>query len=73
MSKYQEVTDMLIKEGFEDDVVAIFEKNRIDKVVFMEMDKDDFNELGVMALGDKKRLMILKDKICTEVCWPLYC
>ena len=39
----------------------------------MEMDKDDFNELGVVALGDKKRLMILKDKICTEVCWPLYC
>lgn len=68
MAKYEEMCKWLEGEGFEDDILDVFRSNRIDSKIFLELNKDDFEDLGVTALGDKKRLNLLKKKIiCAEV------
>ena len=56
--------EMLVKAGFDDSVVEVFRSNKIDRVVLLELDRDDMSELGIVALGDRKKLqkMILRLK-----------
>lgn len=62
-SKYEEMSSILRRASFEEDVIDIFFKNRIDKLIFHELSRDDFRQLGVVALGDFKRLQLLKEEI----------
>lgn len=66
-AKYDEMGAWLKKEGFEQDVIDIFIDNRIDTSIFLELDQRDYEDLGVRALGDKKRLLLLKKRISDEV------
>lgn len=67
MAKYEEMCGLLKEGEFEDDVIEVFRKNRIDTSIFIELDNDELDSLGVVALGDKKRLKRLKEKIIDEV------
>ena len=67
MTKYEEMCRILRDQQFEDDVVEVFRANRIDTTIFLELDKEDFAELGVTTLGDKKKLILLKDKLRAKV------
>ena len=52
------VEDMcqLVAENFDSDVVDTFRCNKIDGSVFLELDEGDMKELGITALGDRKKL-----------------
>ncbi len=58
-----EICDLLREEDFEEDVIDVFRKNRIDSSTFLELTREDFLELGVTALGDRKKLLKMKDKM----------
>ena len=58
MAEY-EVCQLLRQRGFDDFIVEIFEKNKIDMDVIKDLNADDMKELGIVALGDKKRLQQL--------------
>ena len=62
MAEY-EVCQLLRQRGFDDLVVEIFEKNKIDMDVIKDLNADDMKELGIVALGDRKRLQQLIDSI----------
>lgn len=51
-----EICQLLREKGFQDDVVEVFRMNKIDGSVLVELDADDMKELGVKALGDRKKL-----------------
>ena len=66
-----EVCSLLKESGFDTDVVEIFQKNKIDGTTFLDLDADDLKELGVVALGDRKRIQKLKEAAVesfNEVC-----
>ena len=63
MAKYEEVCCILRDGGFEEDVVDVFKRNRIDIEVFQVLEKEDFRELGITTFGDMKRLLMLKKNI----------
>ena len=56
----ERVCNMLLTNGFDNDVVDVFRENKVDFEVdldvFIQLDKDDIRELGVTALGDRKKL-----------------
>ena len=52
----EEVSRLLRREGFEESVIECFKRNKIDMDVFLDMSKDDMIELGISALGDRKKL-----------------
>lgn len=58
-----EVCQLLRKRGFDELIVETFEKNKIDMNVLKDIDADDMKELGITALGDRKRLQDLIDSI----------
>ena len=41
----------------------VFRENKVDLDVFIQLDKDDIRELGVTALGDRKKLQQLIVKL----------
>ena len=55
----EEVSDILNKAGFNEEVVKIFRVNKIDRSLIVALDKDDMKELGIVALGDSKKLQML--------------
>lgn len=55
----EEVSDILNKAGFDEEVVKIFRVNKIDRSLLVALDKDDMKELGIVALGDRKKLQML--------------
>ena len=61
MAKYEEICSKLRDAGFEEDVIDIFKRNRIDVPVFLEI------QLKVNALGDRKRLISLQREIKSKV------
>lgn len=67
MAKYEEMCRHLRREGFEEGVIDIFRQNKIDTVVFLKLNRADFQELGVTAIGDRRRLQIVKEKVSIEV------
>ena len=55
------VRSLLQKEGFdEEDVVELFHKNKVDQETLMSLDREDMIELGLKALGDRKKLQCLQ-------------
>ena len=54
---------MLEKADFEQDVVEIFRKNRIDMESFLDLNNNDLLELQVFALGDRKIIIKLKESV----------
>ena len=59
----ERVCNMLLTNGFDNDVVDVFRENKVDLDVFIQLDKDDIRELGVIALGDRKKLQQLIVKL----------
>ena len=51
-----EVCSLLKERGLDDDVIEIFRTNKIDGAVFLELNKEDLKELGIVALGDLKKI-----------------
>ena len=64
--RYEDVCSELLLEGLEEDVVEIFRSNRIDKPVFLGLDRSDLQQLGITALGDKKRIETIQQRISGE-------
>lgn len=56
-----EVCNLLKTNGFDEDVVEIFLANKIDGSTLLELNSNDFKELGLVALGDRKKLEKLKN------------
>ena len=57
------VCQLLIERDFAEDVVEIFRENRIDGIVLRDLTVDDMKELGVKALGDRKKLSSLIEAV----------
>ena len=55
-----EVCTLLKTNGFDDDVVEVFRANKIDGSALKELNSEDLKELGIIALGDRKRLERVK-------------
>ena len=55
--------ELLRDEEFDEDIVESFRTNKIDKITFLELDQDDLKQLGIVALGYKKRLMKLQQQV----------
>ena len=64
---YEEICSKLRDAGFEEEVIDIFKRNRIDVPVFLELDSEEFIQLKVDALGDRKRLISLQREIKSKV------
>ena len=59
MECVEKMCSLLSDAGFDDTVVDIFRENKVDQQVLISLDKEDTLELGVVALGDRKRLQQL--------------
>ena len=59
----ERVCNILVTNGFDKDVVDDFRENKVDLDVFIQLDKTDIRELGVIALGDRKKLQQLIVKL----------
>lgn len=62
----EEVCSILTEAGFDEATVEIFRSNKIDRTVLMNLDKDDMKELGITALGDRKRLQSIISKLTSQ-------
>ena len=51
------ISELLTKHKLSSDIVDLFEKNKISAGQLVELDNEDMKELGVVALGDRKRLL----------------
>ena len=61
--KVDGVRQLLIERDFAEDVVEIFRENRINGIVLRDLTVDDMKELGVKALGDRKKLSSLIEAV----------
>ena len=59
MDSVERVRDILETNGFDCEVVDAFRENKVDWEVFTQLGKDDIKELGITALGDRKKLQQL--------------
>ena len=55
-----ELCDILTTNDFDADVVETFRTNKIDGNTFLELNSGDLKELGITALGDRKKIERLK-------------
>ena len=55
------VCDLLKTNGFDDDAVEVFRANKIDGGTLLELNSEDLKELGIVALGDRKKLEKVKN------------
>lgn len=58
---YEKLASRMREANFEQDVIETFKKERIDTEVFLQMTKQDFVELGICTVGDRRRLLMLKE------------
>ena len=56
----ENICELLMDNGFDVSIVEVFRRNKVDGVVFVELDSNDMKELGISALGDRKKLQKLK-------------
>ena len=52
----EEFCDIVTSKNFDDDVIQVFHSNKIGGSIFLELTK----ELGVVSLGDRKKMECLK-------------
>lgn len=57
------VVEILLSEGFDNDVVEVLRCNRVTLSVLIDLDEVDFKELGITAFGDRRRLKLLIKKL----------
>ena len=57
------VCEMLMAKQFEEVVVEIFRKNRIDGTALLLLSDSDLKELGIVALGDRKKIQKLIEEL----------
>ena len=63
----EEVCSILQAAGFDEATVEIFCVNKVDCTILLDLDKDDMKELGVTALGDRKKLLNIIAKLKKEI------
>lgn len=51
-----QVSELLVENGFDADVVQCMRSNKIDGITLLQLNSGDLKELGIVALGDRKRL-----------------
>jgi len=51
-----ELCCLLGEKGLDSDVIELFRSNKIDGAVFLDLNKEELKELGVVALGDRKKI-----------------
>ena len=51
----EKICELLLENGFDNSVSSVFRDNKVDGAVFVDLDKDDMKELGISALGDRKK------------------
>lgn len=61
--EYESVCSLMRANGFDEEVVSIFKENKIDEETLLELNNDDLKELSVTALGDRKKIMKMKEHI----------
>ena len=59
----EEICDLLLENGFDRSVAGVFRDKKIDGAVLVDLDKDDMKELGISALGDRKKLQQLINQL----------
>ena len=59
----EKICELLLENGFDNSVSSVFCDNKVDGAVFVDLDKDDMKELGISALGDRKKLQQLIYKL----------
>ena len=57
----------ILEEEFDEEVVQTFRQNKIDIDTLLELTSEDMQELGIVALGDRKRLTKLINRLSTEL------
>lgn len=62
-STSMDVEKILTENGFCTSIVQLFHENMIDKEELMELNTDDLKELGITALGVRKKLFRLIDSL----------
>lgn len=62
----EEACSTLLAAGFDEATVKIFRVNKVDRAILLDLDKDDMKELGVTALGDRKKLLSIIAKLKKE-------
>ena len=62
----EEVSSLLTNAGFDTEIVQIFVSNKIDRSVLATLTTQDMKELGIVALGDRKKLQFLIDTVQRE-------
>ena len=55
----EQVCKLIQDSGFDYSVVEVFRENKIDGIEFVSLSRDDMKELGISALGDRKKLLRL--------------
>jgi len=55
----EQVCNLLQDNGFDDSVVELFKENNIDGTELTSLDREGMKELGITALGDRKKLLRL--------------
>ena len=53
------VCELLRENGFDEEVAQAMLINKIDGATLLDLDSQDLKELGIVALGDRKRLQKL--------------
>lgn len=51
-----DISDFLMTNGFDEEVVEVFRCNKISGKVLSLLTEEDFKELGLTALGDRRLL-----------------
>ena len=58
-----DVSDFLAANNFDEEVVKVFHSNKINGKVLSLLTEEDFRELGLTALGDRRLLsQLLKER-----------
>lgn len=55
-----DVCKLLRENGFDEEVIETMRTNKIDGSTFIDLNSQDLKELGIVALGDRKRLEKLR-------------
>ena len=55
-----EICELLRDNGFDEEVTESMRVNKIDGSTLLDLNSQDLKELGIIALGDRKRLEKLK-------------
>ena len=67
-----DVGDFLAANNFDEEVVKVFHSNKINGKVLSLLTEEDFKELGLTALGDRRLLNQLMKELKKVKCYSLH-